>query len=106
MISSWTPRSKRASARSDRRSDQATITTNNRMTNNQSAFTLLEMLLTRSLCVVLMMLVSGAMSFYVRQMASAETLFRQSQVASAVLQMIEDDLRTTLTTRPIDTAPL
>ncbi len=69
-------------------------------------FTLLEMLLTLSLCVVLMILVSGAMSFYVREMATAERLFRQSQIASAVLQMIEDDLRMTLTTRPIDTAPL
>jgi type II secretory pathway pseudopilin PulG len=69
-------------------------------------FTLLEMLLTLSLCVVLMILVSGAMSFYVREMATAERLFRQSQIASAVLQTIEDDLRMTLTTRPIDTEPL
>jgi len=69
-------------------------------------FTLLEMLLTLALCVVLMMLVSSAMTFYLREMGSAETQFRQSQVASAVLQMIEDDLRMSLTTRPIDTAPL
>ncbi|MCM2371642.1 type II secretion system protein GspJ [Aporhodopirellula aestuarii] len=69
-------------------------------------FTLLEMLLTLSLCVVLMILVSEAMTFYVREMATAETMFRQSQVASAVLQMIEDDLRMTLTTKPVDTTPL
>lgn len=71
-----------------------------------SGFTLLEMLLTLALCVVLMTLVSSAMTFYVREMASAETMYRQSQVASAVLQMIEDDLRMTLTTRPVDTSPL
>lgn len=72
----------------------------------RAAFTLLEMLLTLAMCVVLMTLVSGAISFYVDQMSSAERVYRNSQVASAVLQMIEDDLRMTLTTRPVDTAPL
>lgn len=72
----------------------------------RKAFTLLEMLLTLAMCVVLMILVSSAMTFYVREMAQAETQFRQSQVASAVLQMIEDDLRMTLTTRPVDTQAL
>ncbi|TWU19772.1 PulJ/GspJ family protein [Allorhodopirellula heiligendammensis] len=76
------------------------------MRRSRAAFTLLEMLLTLAMCVVLMTLVSGAISFYVREMASAEQVYRNSQVASAVLQMIEDDLRMTLTTRPIDTAPL
>ncbi|MFG0255644.1 MAG: prepilin-type cleavage/methylation domain-containing protein [Rhodopirellula sp. JB053] len=69
-------------------------------------FTLLEMLLTLGLCVVLMTLVSSVMTFYVREMSTAETTYRQSQIASAVLQMIEDDLRMTLTTRPVDTSPL
>ncbi|TWT66377.1 PulJ/GspJ family protein [Allorhodopirellula solitaria] len=73
---------------------------------SRAAFTLLEMLLTLAMCVVLMGLISGAISFYVRQMSTAEQNYRNSQVASAVLQMIEDDLRMTLTTRPVDTAPL
>lgn len=73
---------------------------------SRTAFTLLEMLLTLAMCVVLMTLISGAISFYVDQMSSAEQVYRNSQVASAVLQMIEDDLRMTLTTRPVDTAPL
>lgn len=72
----------------------------------KKAFTLLEMLLTLAMCVVLMILVSNAMTFYVRDMADVETQFRQSQVASAVLQMIEDDLRMTLTTQPVDTEAL
>lgn len=74
--------------------------------SSRTAFTLLEMLLTLAMCVVLMTLVSGAISFYVDQMSSVERVYRNSQVASAVLQMIEDDLRMTLTTRPVDTAPL
>lgn len=74
--------------------------------SRRGAFTLLEMLLTLAMCVVLMTLISGAISFYVDQMSSAERVYRNSQVASAVLQMIEDDLRMTLTTRPVDTSPL
>lgn len=73
---------------------------------SRAAFTLLEMLLTLAMCVVLMTLISGAISFYVDQMSSAERVYRNSQVASAVLQMIEDDLRMTLTASPVDTAPL
>ncbi len=73
---------------------------------DRHAFTLLEMLLTLSLCVVLMSLVSTALSFYVRQMSTAEQTYRNSQIASAVMQMIEDDLRMTLTARPVDTTPL
>lgn len=71
--------------------------------DHRSAFTLLEMLLTLSMCVVLMTLVGGAMNFYLRDMSTAEDSFRQSEVASAVLQMIEDDLRMTITTRPVST---
>ena len=71
--------------------------------SRRSAFTLIEMLLTLSMCVVLMTLVGGAMNFYIRDMSTAEDSFRQSEVASAVLQMIEDDLRMTITTRPVST---
>lgn len=71
--------------------------------SQRAAFTLLEMLLTLSMCVVLMTLIGGAMNFYIRDMSTAEDSFRQSEVASAVLQMIEDDLRMTITTRPVST---
>lgn len=82
------------------------MTVSRALRRSRAAFTLLEMLLTLALCVVLMTLVSSAMSFYVHQMSTAEQTYRNSQIASAVLQMIEDDLRMTLTTRPVDTAPL
>ncbi|WP_283433431.1 prepilin-type cleavage/methylation domain-containing protein [Neorhodopirellula lusitana] len=72
----------------------------------RSAFTLLEMLLSLSMCVVLMTLVSSAMTFYVRDMGTAEATFRDSQIATAVLQMIEDDIRMSITTRPVSTDEL
>ena len=70
------------------------------------AFTLLEVILTLAMSVALMVLVGGAMRFYGRTMNVREMDIRQTQLASAVLQMIEDDLRATLYTRPIDTAGL
>jgi len=69
-------------------------------------FTLLEVLLTLSLAVVLVSLVGGAMQFYARDMNIRDMDIRQTQLAAAVMQMIEDDLRATLHTEPIDTAPL
>lgn len=69
----------------------------------RGGFTLLEMLLTLAMCVVLMSLIGGAMTFYIRDMSTAEDSFRESQIATAVLQMIEDDLRMTVTTRPVST---
>lgn len=71
-----------------------------------SAFTLLEMLLTLAMSVVLMGLISGAITFYARDMNNAEQEFRRTQLAASILQMIEDDLRQTLVTAPADTAPL
>ncbi|MCP4888555.1 MAG: prepilin-type cleavage/methylation domain-containing protein [Rubripirellula sp.] len=71
-----------------------------------SAFTLLELLLTLSMSVVLMALVGGAMQFYARDMNVRDLDIRQTQLAAAVMQMLEDDLRATLHTEPVDTAPL
>ena len=69
-------------------------------------FTLLEVVLTLSMSVVLMMLVGAAIQFYARDMNVRDMDIRQTQLAAAVMQMIEDDLRATLHTEPIDTAPL
>lgn len=69
-------------------------------------FTLLEVLLTLSLAVVLMSLVGGALQFYARDMNIRDLDIRQTQLAASVMQMIEDDLRATLHTEPVDTAPL
>ncbi len=73
---------------------------------SRPAFTLLEVLLTLSLAVVLVSLVGGALQFYARDMNVRDMDIRQTQLATAVMQMIEDDLRSTLRTTPIDTAPL
>lgn len=73
---------------------------------SRAGFTLLEMLLTLALSVVLMGLISGAINFYAREMDNAEQQFREAQLASALLQLIEDDLRMTLVTRPVSTDAL
>lgn len=76
------------------------------MTHRRTGFTLLEMLLTLAMSVVLMILISGAINFYARDMENAENQFRQTQLAASILQMIENDLRMALVTRPVDTAAL
>jgi len=73
---------------------------------NRSGFSLLEMLLTLAMSVVLMGLISQAIRFYGREMDGADADFRRVQLATKVLQMIEDDLRMASATRPVDTAPL
>lgn len=71
-----------------------------------AGFTLLELLLTLSMSVVLMVLIGGVMEFYGRDMVNSDIEVRQVQLASAVMQMIEDDLRATLHTEPVDTSGL
>jgi type II secretory pathway pseudopilin PulG len=76
---------------------------------NRSAalgFTLLEVLLTLAMSVVLIVLVGGAIQFYARDMNVRDMDVRQTQLAAAVMQMIEDDLRATLRTQPVDTSAL
>ncbi len=69
-------------------------------------FTLLEVLLTLAMSVVLMMLISSAIKFYADDLNVRNMEVREVQVAAAVLQMIEDDMRATLHGEPIDTAAL
>jgi type II secretory pathway component PulJ len=69
-------------------------------------FTLLEVILTLLMSVALMLLIGGAMQFYTRTMDVRDMDIRQTQLATAVMQMIEDDLRAALFTRPVDTAGL
>lgn len=70
------------------------------------AFTLLEVLLTLSMSVVLMVLLGGILQFYGRDMQLSDEQVRQVQLASAIMQMIEDDLRAAMHTKPVDTEPL
>ncbi len=77
-----------------------------RQRRERFAFTLLEVVLTLSLSVVLIVLVGGALQFYARDMNVSDMEIRQTQLATAVMQMIEDDLRATLHTEPVDTSGL
>lgn len=72
----------------------------------QKGFTLLEVLLTLAMSVVLMGLISAALQFYARDMDASQMDIRQTQLAAVLMQMIEDDLRATLHTQPVDTAGL
>lgn len=71
-----------------------------------TAFTLLEVLLALALSVVLVGLVGGALRFYAIDMNVRDMDIRQTQLAAAVMQMIEDDLRATLHAEPLDTSGL
>lgn len=72
----------------------------------RSAFTLLEVLLTLAMSVVLMVLIGAAIQFYTRNMNVRDMDIRQTQLAAAVMQMIEDDLRATLHSEPVDLSGL
>jgi len=77
-----------------------------RFGSDRRAFTLLEIILTLAMSVALMLLIGGAMQFYGRTMNVRHIDIQQTRLAAAVMQMIEDDLRATLYTRPVDTAGL
>ena len=70
------------------------------------AFTLLEVLLTLAMSVVLMGLIGTAFQFYAVDMNVRNMDIQQTQLAAAVMQMIEDDLRATLHSEPVDMSGL
>ena len=72
----------------------------------RSGFTLLELFLTLTLAVVLMTLVNAAFRFYAQDMDASDMDMRQSMLAAAVMQMIEDDLRSAQHPEPLDTTAL
>lgn len=57
------------------------------------AFTLIEVVLTLSLAVVLMVLVGSTLEFYSNHMTVQDSDVRQVQLATSILQLISDDLR-------------
>ncbi|MDA8697875.1 type II secretion system protein GspJ [Rhodopirellula sp.] len=73
---------------------------------NRIAFTLLELVLALSMSVVLMVLIGSTLQFYARDMNVRDMDIRQTQLAASIMQMIEDDLRSTLHPQPVDTAAL
>ncbi|MEM9586895.1 MAG: prepilin-type N-terminal cleavage/methylation domain-containing protein, partial [Planctomycetota bacterium] len=82
------------------------VTLMHQLYSSRSGFTLLELLLTLALSVVLLGLIAGLLQIYGQGMESADAEIRQIHLASAVMQMIEDDLRAALHAEPIDTEPL
>ena len=70
------------------------------------AFTLLEVLLTLAMSVVLMGLIGTAFQFYAVDMNVRNMDIQQTQMAAAVMQMVEDDLRATLHSEPADMSGL
>src|SRR6056297_1817109 len=79
-----------------RRKSVAATRVGHRPRHDFRGFTLLEVLLTLAMSVVLLVLVGGAIQFYARDMNVRNMDIRQTQLAAAVMQMIEDDLRATL----------
>ena len=73
---------------------------------NRIAFTLLELVLALSMSVVLMVLIGSTLQFYARDMNVRDMDIRQTQLAASIMQMIEDDLRSTLHPQPVDTGAL
>lgn len=69
-------------------------------------FTLLELVLTLAMSVVLMVLIGGAVQFYGRDMNLRDMDLRQTQLAAALIQMIENDLRSCVFGEPTDMQPL
>ena len=74
--------------------------------SGRAAFTLLELVLTVSMSVVLMGLIGAAIQFYARDMDVNDMDIRQTQLAAAIMQMIEDDLRGTVHNDPVDMSGL
>ena len=77
-----------------------------RTVRSRNGFTLLELFLTLAMAVVLVTLVNSAFTYYAKDMDSSDADMRRTMLASAVMQMIEDDLRAALHPEPLDTAPL
>ena len=77
-----------------------------RRTQRLSAFTLLEVVLTLSMAVVLMSLVGATLSFYTTNMNVRDADVRRVHLASAILQMISNDLRAALQGSTFDPSTL
>ena len=73
----------------------------NHCKSNRTGFTLLEVFLTLAMAVVLMGLIGSAIQFYARDMNVNNMDVRQTVLAGAIMQMIEDDLRLTIHPEPL-----
>lgn len=72
----------------------------------RTAFTLLELILALALAVVLSVMLGTALTFYVENMQTRDLDVRRVQLATAVMQMISDDLEASLQIEEFDGSAL
>lgn len=72
----------------------------------RSGFTLLEVLLSLFLTAVVAVLIGGLVQLYLVNESRGRERLRQTQTARAILNMIADDIRTTVRYQPYDTSAL
>lgn len=72
----------------------------------RSGFTLLELLLSLFLTAVVAVLIGGLVQLYLVNESRGRERLRQTQTARAILNMIADDIRTTVRYQPYDTSAL
>ncbi len=72
----------------------------------RSGFTLIELILALALASVLTVIIGTALSFYVGDMDTRDSEIQRVQLATAVMRMISEDLRATLSIQPFDDSVL
>ena len=72
----------------------------------RSAFTLLELILSLALTVVIAGLIGGLIQLYLTSRDTGQESVRQAQLARAILNMISEDVRTTIRYQEFDTSGL
>lgn len=78
----------------------------NRNRKKESAFTLLELILSLALTVVITALIGGLIQLYLVNRDTGRESVRQAQLARAILSMISEDVRTTIRYQAFDTSGL
>ena len=74
--------------------------------NNPNGFTLLELLLALALTAVVSILIGGLVQLFLINETRGRDTVRQAQMARAILNMIAEDIRTTVRYYPYDTSGL
>jgi len=76
------------------------------MRTSRSAFTLLELILSLALTVAVVALIGGLTQMFLINQERGQDNVRQAQMARAILNMITEDIRTTVRYQPFDTSGL
>ncbi len=84
----------------------ALLRSKRRQMRNRSAFTLLELILSLALTAVIAGLIGGLIQLYLVNQQTGRDSVRQAQMARAILNMIAEDVRTTVRYQQFDTSGL